>query len=315
MSKAEGKKIAIKFTEALVGAEATEHFRAGEPYLPVGTVTASSQYSSSFAPTRAFDGNTLSYWRPSTYPCWIQIELAEAVMIGGFRWNTQTESYRPRAFTVQCSNDGVEWTTLYAGESPAVSYWKEFQWEPITAYKFYRWDISTIWSSRLYLYEIELFAVESYVTNGNEMAFEVKGNVPDYIKFPSEALGPLTEKTFEVDNVIPHPMESNTLLLTMKDLHEFKNIEGNLTVSYDATVGDLTGLGGAVASFTEIFVPTDLVRIPNPYMPPEILDASITDFELDLIPIVYKYGYNAETIDVSITDFSVDLIHVGDLDP
>jgi hypothetical protein len=314
MSKAEGKNIAIKFTEPLVGAEATEHFRAGESYLPVGTVTASSQYSS-YAPTRAFDGSASYYWRASTYPCWIQIELAEAVAIAGFRWDTQTTSYRPKDFTVQGSNNGTDWTTIYSGQSPAEYYWKEFTWDITNdAYKFYRWDISTLWSSRIQLYGIELFAVESYFTNGNETAFEVKGNVPDYVEFPSEELGPLTEKIFIVDNVIPHPTESSTILLTMKDVNEFKNVDGNLSVSYNASLGDLAGLGGAVSSFTEVFTPTNLVRIPNPFTA-ETLDVSVTDLDIDLIQIYYKDGYKAETIDVSITDFSVDLINIGDLDP
>jgi hypothetical protein len=312
MSKSEGKYIAVKFTESLVGAEATEHLRTGEPYLPVGTVTSSGDVYSS---TRAFDGSTSSYWRPSTYPCWVQIELAEAVALTGFRWNTQTTSYRPKDFTVQGSNNGTDWTTIYTGQSPAESYWKEFIWDITNeAYKFYRWDISTKWSSYIYLYGIELIPVESYITNGNEIAFEVKGNVPDYVEYPSETLGPLTEKIFIVDNVIPHPTEAKTLLLTMKDMSEFKNIEGSLTVSYNASLGNLAGLGGAVQSFTEVFAPTDLVRVPNPLLA-EKINASITDLSAGLTRIYYKDGYDTEIISASITGLTVNLINIADLNP
>lgn len=104
------------------------------------------------------------------------------------------------------------------------------------------------------------------------------------------------------------------ILLTMANMSEFKNIEGDLTVSYNASLGNLVGPGGAVQSFTEVFTPTDLVRVPNPLLA-EKINAGITNLSADLIRIYYKDGYDSEIISASITDLSVNLIHVDNLNP
>lgn len=64
MSKGLGQKIAIRFTEKLVGDVSGKNppsVRGKNYFRPTGTATASSQYSS-YAASRAFDGDTSSYW-------------------------------------------------------------------------------------------------------------------------------------------------------------------------------------------------------------------------------------------------------------
>ena len=45
----------------------------------------------------------------------------------------------------------------------------------------------------------------------------------------------------------------------------FRNARGNITVSYDASIGRLYGEGGPVQSFTESFTPTELEPKDNPH--------------------------------------------------
>lgn len=74
----------------------------------------------------------------------------------------------------------------------------------------------------------------------------------------------------------------NIILITMKSLKRFCNVEGKLTVSYDSTKGNLMGAGGAVQSFEEDFMPEDLIQEPIPweYLTAE-LSGSIELYELE----------------------------------
>ena len=57
---------------------------------------------------------------------------------------------------------------------------------------------------------------------------------------------------------------SNIILLTLDPLKRFHRVNGDLTISYNAAIGNLAGSGGAVASFSRTFTPADLVNKPNP---------------------------------------------------
>jgi hypothetical protein len=48
-------------------------------------------------------------------------------------------------------------------------------------------------------------------------------------------------------------------------LERFNNAVGNIAVSYDQTLGNLTGESGLVESFVREFTPNDLVPVPNPW--------------------------------------------------
>lgn len=192
MSKSIGQKITIKFTEELVG-DVTglipKPIAAGDYFRPLGTATASSQYSS-YAPTRAFDGNvTGSYWYTrTTGDQWVQIELAEPTWIYGFRW--YVDSYRPNGFDFQGSNDGENWEGILTGNSPNATGWHEFTTDSLKQYKYYRWTVTSRYSSYLYIYEIELLGAV-----GNEGAFTITGKEYQYVN------GPLIDKEYQVDKV------------------------------------------------------------------------------------------------------------------
>ena len=54
--------------------------------------------------------------------------------------------------------------------------------------------------------------------------------------------------------------DERLLLLTMTAGKEVNNVEGDLSIEYDDTLGNLQGTGGAVVTFAEEFTPTELVR-------------------------------------------------------
>lgn len=307
MSKCLGAKIAIKFTEILTGDVSgltPKPVGIGtEFYLPTGTATANDYYSS-YVPSYAFDGSISTFWRASTYPCWLQIELAQEAFISGFRWNTQTTSYRPRAFTVQGSTDSQSWEDIFSGESPNENYWKAFSWVSQKAYKYYRWNISTKWSSYVYIYDIELL-----MPAGNEIAFTITGQEYQYIN------GPLVQKTYKVVSAERHPdyEDDKHLLLTLHPQGRFNNVEGNLTVTYEQSLGNLMGRGGFVESFTRDFVPTDLVPFPNPCEAETIIVSA--DAAIVLLPVDYQYGYNGNEILTVTPRSNIELIRVEDIDP
>ena len=92
MSKEIGQTIALRFSEILTGdvAGLTPLPRAIEYVIPDGISSSSSNYSSSYPPSNPFKGDT-SYWRPRSYPCWIQIMLRAPTITTGFRWNTMKQ--------------------------------------------------------------------------------------------------------------------------------------------------------------------------------------------------------------------------------
>lgn len=81
----------------------------------------------------------------------------------------------------------------------------------------------------------------------------------------------------------------NQIRLVLNPYSRFNNAVGDITVSYDQSVGNLYGVDGLVTSFTETFTPTDLVPVPNPNPKEKITLGFNTSIELKAI--VYKQAY------------------------
>ena len=78
--------------------------------------TASSAYSSSYAPEKAIDGRTNTYWFSKRYdgpPSWIQFDLGETETISKVRVMIFNRDV-PITFDVQVSADGTGWITVAA---------------------------------------------------------------------------------------------------------------------------------------------------------------------------------------------------------
>jgi hypothetical protein len=302
MSKGRGKKIAIKFDKALLGDVSGKNPPLGSRLVrPVGLATASSQYSS-YAPDRAFDGSTSSYWYTrTTGDQWCQIELPEAVATNGFRWYIGS-SYRPNGFVVQGSNDGETWDTILEDNSDNATGWKEFSWGWTQPYKYYRWTVASRHSSYLYIYEIELS-----VPVGNERAFAVAGLEKSPLFY-----GEPTLREYPVEKVERYPDTTDTILLTMTEAGLFRDVEGDLTVAYNQAQGNLAGTR-PVESFEVSFTPTDLEPTPVSEHTITARGEPVVDF---ILVTYHEYPDHLDhTIAVTAGAILVDFIHVDDIPP
>jgi hypothetical protein len=348
MSKGLGTKIAIKFDKALTGDV------SGLTPTPVGgykvdfesnlslnkPATAGLTRGTGYEADKAFDNNEATQWEP-TYRglTWLKVDLESAQDVMGVTLRSGSGGYA-LGYYIEASNDDTNWDLIYTATYPDYSLGSQaYVTIDFGEEKNYRyWMITVTHRSGNY----PGFSIVNYhgkVGVGNEKAFTITGQEPSYTEIPSEVLGPLVDGDYEVASVESHPTEANTILLNMTGMGKFRNLEGNLTVTYDMTKGNLAGLGGAVLSFEEVFTPADLERMINPYLE-EIVSAEIADLELSFISIVhivlgdgpypnagmrneedyqdgifYSGPENYETIAASITGLEIDLIHVDDLDP
>lgn len=305
MSKSRGEKIAIKFTEELIGdiSRSTtpipyKYYRwlinstwasSGRLYLyeleffssgvkvPINKIISmqgSSRYSTSYDVNKLFDGSVPgTEWDANgSLPHWVKIELTEELAIDKFRWHTGSSSNKPKVFILQGSHDGVNWEDIYEYESTNTNNWIDF-------------DI---------------------VSKGNAVAFTVIGKERKHIN------GELIDGDYEVYKLEPHPSEENTIILIMNPIKRFNNVEEQLTVSYNSELGDLTGMGGKVDSFDVEFTPTDLIQKLNPYIPEHIEIKN--NISIDFIKVDYKKRFTDENVKVS-SNVSVEFINVEEVNP
>lgn len=103
--------------------------------------------------------------------------------------------------------------------------------------------------------------------------------------------------------------------IVMDEFSRFPTVEGNLTVEYDATIGNLVGQGGAVESFVETFTPTDLVPEPNPNVA-ENISVSPIEIIAELKDIEFPKGYSEHgNITVAPIEVTAVLLDVEDINP
>ena len=79
--------------------------------------TASSYYSSTYAPTKAIDDNTATRWFTTRYdgpPCWIQFDLGSVKQVSKVRAIIYYKDV-PMTLDVQVSNDAANWETVVSG--------------------------------------------------------------------------------------------------------------------------------------------------------------------------------------------------------
>lgn len=306
MSKAEGKKIAIKFDSPInelgITASKYKYFKwliedgwGGRIYIyeielkannnyytPTGIITASSELQ---PVVRAFDGDISSlYWRPSTnINEWVKIEITEPITIEGFRWHTGMLAYKPKNFKLMASMDGINWVELISGISPNTNGWLEFTCQ------------------------------NSGSQSGNEDAFIISGQEYKWLD-GSTHNGVLINKTYPVLLVQTHPTELNSILL---DIASFRNVHGDITVSYNQSLGNLAGTGGTVESFTKIFTPADLVEgLTNTSGAVGIHDyiEATVGGSIQLTNISKLSIYSTEYIEIGV-DGIIQLIDINDINP
>jgi len=305
--KGAGKRIAIRFDKPLLGdvSGRLPPIISGERLAAPGpglAYSASDFYSATYSPEQAFDGSTSTYWQTrAALPQWLMIDFGERPeAITRFRYYSGA-SYRINEYGLEASNDLENWDELWSGSSAASTGWRDESFENETAYRYYRFVITSLRTSgRIYFYEAELYAGA-----GNETAFTVKGLVRNPLKY-----GPLTERTFDVESVERYPETTDTILLTMTPDSRFNDVEGNITISYEREKGTLTG-NRPVEDFTRSFTPTGLE--PTPISEQGTITAGI-ELAVDLIEVDYIDLGHKHIITAGMT-VDVALIPVSEIPP
>jgi len=123
--------------------------------------------------------------------------------------------------------------------------------------------------------------------------------------------GPLISKNYEIGSASLHPSYpiGDHILLEVAAFNRFRNVEGNLTVTYDSSIGDLLGAGGLVESFTESFLPLDLLPLPNPYQA-EQLEVGITP-TMDVTQVYHTPTYEEENLTATFNGITFLVTKVG----
>jgi hypothetical protein len=298
MSKGDGLKIGIKFTEDLVGVIAPPIITYD---TQKGAWTASGSYSSSDV-NNAKDGSESTYWQSRSTSNYIQIVNPDTKLLGFKIY--KGSSYRPSTYKVSTSEDGLIYSDIETGSVVAATGWETITFEnPITS-GYFRFNFG--YSSRLYLYELVLI-VEGY-DNLQVNDFVITGKEYKYVN------GELIDKRYEVVNYEHHPTEEKSILITLDWWGRFNNVEGDITIAYDAIKGSLTGAGGAVESFEVQFTPEDLIQTPNPNEE-ELIKAYPYEIVLDLKEVTYSNGYPQETIKAYPYEIVLELKHVDEINP
>lgn len=309
MSKGQGQKIAIKFSEALLGdvtglTPIPVGYKAGNVDLAQGKTVAVGNATYG-AGASAVDGNNATYWGTySTLPWWIVIDLTEVKKSAGFYILQSNASYRAKAYNIQGSNDNASWSNIDYGELVNIA--EQIIEYPVSDYRYMKLNFTSYWSSsRAYIYTLKILEASAI---GNEIAFKLTGQQYKYIN------GPLLDMDYMIDKVEQHPTEPKTLLLTTYLNTRFPTVEGMLKLEYDASIGNLSGNGGAVESFIETFTPTDLAPEHNPGIE-ETITVAPTELEVNFIPIGYMGRFTENTLTVAPAELEVNLIFIDEENP
>ena len=150
--------------------------------------------------------------------------------------------------------------------------------------------------------------------DGNISAFSVTGQEYQWVDGPDNN-GPLVDKEYQVVAVVPHPiLGDNHIRIIFDDYSRFPSVVGDITVEYDASLGNLAGSGGAVENFIETFTPIGLVAEPNPGIGETIL-AYPYEIILGYKEIQYENGYPEETILAYPYAIELSLKHISEINP
>ena len=301
MSKGLGQKIAIKFTQDLIGDVTGKNppYNVGTAFFrPEGAATASSQYSS-YGPSRAFDGSTSSHWyTEDTGTQWIQIQFSEKTYASGFRW--YVVSYIPKDFNVYGSDDGETWSLLGSGTTPNSAGWHTFDFL-VSGWLYYKWEITNRYLSYIYIYEIQLREA-----SGNEAAFSVTGSEYQYVG------GPLIDKTYKIDNVsayntMEHSVDFSKGLLNKLSLYDTSLSLSSAPRITDSATVDIVSSTSLVctvnANTADYVLATISVRSPLTIPPDWTLLHTLPAINSSGIAQTLSFAYKraTDTGDISIT--------------
>jgi len=285
MSKGEGKKIAVKFTQPLISEFIGIVYN--QPIeMDVSLLTASTNATNLFRLLSDSEGLGWPY-AYRTVNTWFEINFASPIELTEISLTSSTGGYYP-TWTLQGWN-GSAWVDIVAGTHTATNQDKTYSFVAVEYQKIRILSGGTRSGNYPGYYNLRLKG--NFVDYLNKAAFAISGKEYKYVN------GPLLDKNFEVISVEAHPIEAKTILIEVNNFTRFHNAEGPLTVAYDAQKGNLLGLGGAVASFERTFTPTDLAPEPNPHRQ-ETVNAVISNvtFNYDLVSYIDAESTEQNTV-------------------
>lgn len=309
MSIADGRKIAIRFTQPLIGnilgLDPPVGYKKSLLDLSGAVVTTLNQYSTSYTGSKATDNNTFTYWRGTTVVNWLKLQLSEAKCVTQIR--LYLSSYYIKTFTFSGSNDGETWVQLggeYTAASSTTAQWYTFAIENSASYLYYKIDTLTAYSSsRIYLYELDLYEDTPV---GNEAKFTVSFDEYNYV--PG---GTASKKTQDVASL--EVADPQTLILNFDPgcTNSIQRAAGDITVAYDGS-GTLMGQGGPVLAFEKTFTPVDLDPKNNPH-DEEHLSVSSIESEPKLLRVYYQNTSLNEHVSIDSVVSTCALIAISDI--
>lgn len=209
MSIADGQRIAIRFTQPLVGnvlgLDPPLGYKKSKIDMAGAVASALNAYSTSYPASNAINGSTSTYWYGTTATNWLQIRLREARVVTRLR--VYLGSYYVKTFTFSGSNDGETWTQLggeYTAASSSTAQWYAFDIDNADAYLYYRIDTLTTYGSRVYIYELELYET---VAVGNETKFTVLFDEYNYV--PGGSISRTTRPVTGIEHYISADADVN----------------------------------------------------------------------------------------------------------
>lgn len=184
MAIADGQKIAIRFTQPLVGnvlgLDPPLGYEVRKVDMSSAIFSVQTMYSSSYPVSYAIDGDTSNYWIGKGSVNWLQAQFKSARVVTKLR--LYLGSYYIKTFTFSGSNDGNEWTQIggeYTAASSTSKKWYEFDIDNSNQYLYYRINTVTTYStSYFYLYELELYET---VAIGNHDKFTISFDEYDMV--------------------------------------------------------------------------------------------------------------------------------------
>lgn len=138
------------------------------------TPTGSSQYNTSYIPAYAVDGSTSTYWRPASADTERSLVFALGTARAVERVNLYLDTtFAPSRCVISGSNDGSAYTELAAFTPAQQTGWQTLSFSNETAYSYYKIAFPTLYSSYLYLYEIELlYTITWTIADGEKIALQ-----------------------------------------------------------------------------------------------------------------------------------------------
>lgn len=312
MSKGQGRKIVIRFTEAIT-TSAWEGVGQGD-IKGLGEVVTSHAGWSGHVAANAFDGNEGTNWIPGyrILSCWIGLNLPNAVNVSKLVIrSTHTHSNWYTGWRLEGSNAGSSWTTIVTSGHTA---WQQTLTHEFSPVSFSQYRIFCTARSGDYpgFSLIELWG--DVIVPINRNAFTITGQ--DTLWVNTGGGQELVEKEYPINDVSRNGETLNEVAITLQDnpLDWFRNVVGDLTVKYNAVLGNLAGIGGPVESFETTFSPDDLEPKNHPNNAETVgLDIQLPVFDFIKIEYIENDSHN-ETVGIDIQFPTFNLIHIDNIE-